>query len=242
MSLARPVSVRTGAETGGIDFQLRLVPLFEVTGRVHALPGERPQLGLWSVPSNDFLSAYYREGGGVPSGGFRAGDLPPGRYRITAMLRGTEATAQPRSPLRWAALDFTVIDRDLNDLDLTLQPSMTASGRLVADAPAAGQRARVLFQVIGRPPIDAAPRPGLIGLNGEFEVADLLPGSYTIVVYTNNNDLTPITATLNGQPLENNRIEVSASTNITGLEIRLSLHHLIQLRNQFHPSRFFRAK
>jgi hypothetical protein len=218
MLLARPVIVRAGAETADIDIQLRLVQLYSIGGRVHTAPGERASLGLWSVPANEYQSVSYLEGGG-----FRKEDVARGRYQLTAYVRGSSAPGQVPAPMRWALTELVVTDEDLTDIEVTLQPAMTAAGRFQSDDLLAGP-ARVVFTSAGRSPLGAAgasPRPGVISADGQFIVTDLLPGPYKVAVFVGNSTRLTTVATLNGQPLTADEIEVAAGSNITGLEIRV---------------------
>jgi hypothetical protein len=215
ISLARPVNVRAGAEAADIDIQLRLVELYSISGRVHTAPGERPSIALWSVPAGEYTSVSYLDGGG-----FRKEDVAAGRYRLTAYVRGSNAAGQVSTPLRWATTEVVVTDQDVTDIEVPLQAAMTAAGRFQSDEALAGP-ARVSFTTVGRPIVDAAPRPGMIGSGGEFLVSDLLPGAYTIAVFVGNNTRLTTVVTLNGHALPNNEIEVTAGSNITGLDIRV---------------------
>ena len=217
MDQARAVTVRGGTETAGVDIQLRFVSMFTVSGSINVPAGRYPSLVLWKLPANElFDSVEYVQGGG-----FKKSGLTAGRYRLTGTLPGETAPGRPASPMMWGRLEFTVIDSDLSGLELVLQPGVTAAGQVQSDGPLPAEPLRVVFEVTGRSFTVAAQRQGFVGADGQFVVSEIIPETYLVSVFSGQSTRLQATATLNGQPLANNQIEVSAGANITGLEIRV---------------------
>jgi hypothetical protein len=122
---------------------------------------------------------------------FRFADLTPGVYAVVA--RSQDGS--------WAAANVRLVDSDIKDLRLVLEPAMSLSGRIVFDgspnAPAANVTAiRVSLvplpldptvlraagvaagPVIGLPP----PAPVTQAADGSFSIADILPGQFALEV------------------------------------------------------------
>lgn len=133
---ATPVRVRAGQETGGIDVNVRLVPVVEVSGiatssntagriSVRLLPDEQEGFGppaLDAVVSRD--------------GAFRAGDVPPGRYLVFAQEIGSASNGGSRGlgKLQFAVQSLEVGGRNVTGLAMTLGSGGTVTGNVTFEA------------------------------------------------------------------------------------------------------------
>jgi hypothetical protein len=118
---ARPVDVRPQQTVTGVD--LSLPNLYSVSGRARRaanLPASEA-LHLVLIPAGDDPAP--REGAVKPDGSFRFTELAPGAYTLR---RGTEGMAFP-------PINLVVTDRDLNGIELNVQPGIPITGKLEFD-------------------------------------------------------------------------------------------------------------
>jgi hypothetical protein len=152
---ARPVQVKAGQETGGVDIQLVRGRLGAVSGRVVEASGNTAgaagaSIQLSSRGSNPALGD---RGAGVrPDGTFQFSNVPAGEYYVSANLsRNTGANA-----LREGAYVPVTVNGD--DVSVTIQTNLgaTISGRVVLEGTPVSQP--------GGPGSSAAPSAGRVVL------------------------------------------------------------------------------
>jgi sarcosine oxidase gamma subunit len=187
------VKLATALETGGIDFQLQLVPLATVRGTVSG--------------SADTVVLLVPEGGAGPRLGqnFRASvaadrtfairGVPPGRY--TAVARGEGVSAVQNIVVSGADLAISLVPAPAAELRGTI--TLEAGGTEIPKSFSA-------FRVVPLPLDSAigATRPARsadVAENGSFVVRGLMPGRYAVrasgprgwilkAVYANGRDIT----------------------------------------------------
>lgn len=189
---ASRVTVGAGEERGGVDIQLRYVPLAIVSGSVQVTPGMTPPIvtlsrlgeivGFESTPTSRADS----------DGRFTFTGVRPGHYMVIARsaqaapltTRGSPLIVTP-GPLQWSTAEVLVDGDDVSNLALSPQPAIAIGGRLAFEgtraAPELGKIALPLpfaGQTIGSyqaslPQIQLEP-------GGRFAISGILPGAYRL--------------------------------------------------------------
>jgi len=163
---AAPVTIRSGEERPGVDFQLRLIPTQRVTGTVVGPSGPVSGVGVRLVPASADLAAAGDSAGdaataattatradgtftfyGVPEGQFTARVMKQPRQEMPAglanspMLQMVLGSQGPPSPdaakLLFADVPVNVAGADVTGLSIVLREGMRVSGRLEYDGAAA---------------------------------------------------------------------------------------------------------
>jgi hypothetical protein len=183
------VEVGAGEERSGVDIALAPVPVARLRGQVHNPGGPVSGIQLWLAAtaagtpvsfSAPVLSA--RPG---PDGRFMYSNVPPGEYTITARVTAPE-------PL-FATTSVLVDGRDVESVTLTLQPSMSLSGRLelAGDGPPPVADLAALRLTLQPPPAlrgstvingtsfgRSFTAAGAFRPDGTFDIRGILPGEY----------------------------------------------------------------
>jgi len=169
---ATRVTASLGQETGGVNFQLQLVPMARLSGLVTNIDGS-PLAGgnVIVVPEEGGAAA---RGANItgrvgPDGTFVVDEVPPGRYTVYARNR----PARDVSP-DYAVVSVTVTGQDLPNLGLTLTPGATISGSISFDSAGASAPSDLSRLRITAPALDPIP----FGGNQPTQVAE--DGTFTI--------------------------------------------------------------
>jgi len=170
---AGSIVVASGEERTGVDVVVPRVPTWRVEGTVVAADGVTP------VAASVYLAD-------------RAGDSPfdsvkeqtGPRFAFAGVAPGEYAlVAQDERTKDWASADVVVAGGN-QTIALTLQPSLTATGRVVfqgASSPPDASRVRVwLTAVATGGGVAIAPPPVAVAADGSFVVRGLLPASYRL--------------------------------------------------------------
>jgi uncharacterized protein (DUF2141 family) len=126
------IKVDTGEERTGADFRAQLTPASNVSGTV-TLPGGSPRsTRLVLVPDGPFANGVNT----APDGRFVFSGVPPGQYTIWArsLPAGPSPVRDDAGPAWWGTTTFATSGTDLTDVAIAMQPSMTASGKVVFEA------------------------------------------------------------------------------------------------------------
>ena len=199
---ATPIAVRAGDVRDGLGFTISRLPMATISGTVIGLNGEPVQAARISVepegpplPRNVGLLA--RVNPPNAKGEFSIAGLPPGRYRIRALARGTiTRDGESLAQTEWALADVAVAGADLTGLTLTLQAGRLFSGTLSTGSmppqasPASLTGAVVILQattgnaslVLNGVAGSAAVRQAPVGADGRFTVTGLVPDDYEVRV------------------------------------------------------------
>ncbi len=222
------VSLKSGDERAGADFQLRLTPTVRVSGIAIGPVG--PAAGLLVrlvVPGDSIVSdTEFDVATAITTadGRFTFYGVPPGEFLVRAestpmpgMGVGPAALSSPfASPSAFAAMPLPVGTTDITGVSLTLTPTFSVSGRLEfesrtgAQAPAIKGAGVALLPADGRMPNIAMMRPGLVLEDGTFLRADLVPGRYFLTMTPMGGPWQVRSATVNGRDVFDAPLEVRA--------------------------------
>jgi hypothetical protein len=189
-----------------VDISIAMIRMSTISGTVTGVDGQSAQAVRIStetigppLPRTGMLAI----GSSRPDadGRFDITNVPPGRYRITAL--GGGVTLNPDGSLRsvssaeqtdWAVAEVRVSGDDVDGVTLRLQPGLTFSGTLAAAGSGAGldswEGAFVSIQPVGAtgqdvilngsPLTGVASRPAAVGQDGAFQVTGIRPGLYEV--------------------------------------------------------------
>jgi hypothetical protein len=216
VSQAATIALKEGEERTGIDIPIGLFRTARVEGTVRTadgspLPEVLPVSLVPGGPQGDLLGA---PGSGRArvvrvdrAGSFLLTDVAPGRYAVVintgqAVARGR--TAPPSAgPALWAMADVTIDGAD-TAVSLTLQPAMSARGRLVFEGASEPPKDTSKLRVVLMPPgsggnLSAGPAGGQVTADGTFTFANVIPGAYRILVLGSPGGWVLHSATGNGR-------------------------------------------
>jgi len=180
MTDAAPIAVGSGEERSNADFRLELVPTARIEGSVatgNLQPAFLPNVALMTTGSSQARTVQSVRIG--PDGRFQFSNVTPGTYSLIA--QGPAPAAGQAG--NFAATTIEVTGADLLGLQLTIQPMLAMSGRIVfrgaGVVPALAGR-RIPIRPLN--PLAGAPIPSVMPTNdaGTFNITNLLPGNYVI--------------------------------------------------------------
>jgi hypothetical protein len=144
---ARMISIKGGEDMAGMDIGIRTSSSFKVSGQVSSLiPPPAPQLGapnvnaavlmLVSRDENAPDDAGARQVGTVPllpmNGQFEISNILPGAYDLFARVSDPGAQATGLPPVAWGRARFDIRDQDINNVVITVPPSVEVKGTVTA--------------------------------------------------------------------------------------------------------------
>ena len=189
VTAAQPVQVRFGQEASGIDFPLVLAGTVQVGGVVRDLSGN-PAAGVrvWVEPETGALRSAPISARTAGDGSFVLRNIVPGSYRILALDWSSTGSADSRATSdstssRWAVL---LIEQrsDTLGVNLTLQPAMGFSGRVVFDGPnpQRGEKDSPVISLVPASPYekDWPVVRATVRADGTFEARGVLPVTYVV--------------------------------------------------------------
>jgi protocatechuate 3,4-dioxygenase beta subunit len=199
VSQASMVTLKEPEERTGIDMAIRLfrTARIEATLRMadgSALPASVPVSLTPGGAQGDLLGS--RGAGRIQSatadaqGKVLFASVSPGTYTVMANTarpggRGTIAPPSTTTAV-WAMTEVTIDGTDVT-LQLSLQPAMKGSGRLVFQGTSEPPKNLTAARIALVPPgaggsLSAGPQGGQVSADGTFTFANVTPGSYRIVV------------------------------------------------------------
>jgi len=219
---AVPIEVRAGDVVSGITLSLARARPFKVTGRVEGGP-RRIRVAVAEFQNGSPVNLATVE---TTDGAFALTGVPPGRYILTAQTVATQA-----NPARMAAsTPVEVIDRDLENIALTLVAGVTVKGRMTVD----GRAPAATDGTVGVQLIAVQGNGGGVALrlepDGTFALADLIPGDYRLRVLTAGRamwvkavrfgaeDVTESTLKVDSE-LHGRELEVALGTNVAAVDV-----------------------
>jgi hypothetical protein len=173
-SKAAPQDVKAGSELGGIEIRMKKTASFHIRGEVAGGKG-----GEGIMMQLNRVGTMQGQGRPVkPDGSFDIPEVVPGEYVLTVVVNHEKSMEVARETV-------VVSDRDLDDVKLALQPSLTISGSVsVEGTPDASQH----LPFVNLEPADAGRvmpiggAGGPVKADGTFELANLAPQAYNINV------------------------------------------------------------
>lgn len=198
-------------ERTGIDFNLQVMPLAQVSGVVTGSTGPVSGAVVRFTEIDQPPGQGTRTARTTTNGRFTIAGVPPGTYRLTTIsvpkggsrleAGGREAAeflakapdaaraAQIGQAINavtpmWASADVAVDGRDVTDVSLALQPGLTVSGRVVTSG--AGTLPSLDRMTIGLAPVGASTDPpagpAAVDSAGRFTIRGVPPGRYRPII------------------------------------------------------------
>ena len=141
---AKMVSIKGGEETLGMDIGIRPISLFKVSGQVSSLiPPPAPQLGAPGV--NAAVLVLLSPDGNAPDDTKQVGTVPllptngqfeipvlPGIYDLFARVPDAASQAAGGAPQAWGRTRLDVRDTNINNVLITIPPSVEVKGTVTA--------------------------------------------------------------------------------------------------------------
>ncbi len=161
---AVPIAIKAGQEVNGIDFGMKPVRTWRVSGTVSGLPASGAVSLRLVLPDSETLldettvaaTVSSADGAfafvGVPAGNFlikvlRVPMLPPVTTQMGSAVRSEQAQGVSMEPTLWATSPVTVGGSDVTGLAVALSTGVRTSGRVVFDGvrpkPTAAQLASI---------------------------------------------------------------------------------------------------
>jgi hypothetical protein len=139
---ARLVSVRSGQETGGVDFALLQAKLVRITGRVidsggNPIGGPNVSVNLMPRGADEF-GRVIRGSRSTTAGTFAFDSVPPGHYVLSTSLRYDDVSKAPEGA--WLPLTVTAEDLRIDvrtNTGASLSGHVTVEGKLPDQGPVA---------------------------------------------------------------------------------------------------------
>jgi uncharacterized protein (DUF2141 family) len=174
------VSVDTGEQRAGVDFDIQFVPAATVSGTVPGLTGNSGA-SVALIPESEIVgpdSVRLRRVGS--DGAFTFTGVPPGRY--TVLARQDSMAARSGDTRTGGVTEIIVDGQDITGLSLPLQPGLTISGRLAftgsAPRPSRARFYLPMALTMGGA-IEVTPSMQ-IDVERRFSIERLVPGNYRL--------------------------------------------------------------
>ncbi len=173
---ALAITVETGADLRGINFQMVRTHAVRVRGQISGLTGVFTTVNL--QPSNQGSGGQTRDAVVTPKGEFELADVLPGTYWLSAASSGLDSASR-----FFTRRLVQVGDQDIDDLQLALSAGQKLTGRLVP--PEGRSLPHGLFTFLeSRVPGDTqqSGAVGQVSPDGAFSMRDIAPGDYDAVI------------------------------------------------------------
>lgn len=216
-SQAERVPVRSGDEVR-VDFRLRAVDTYKVTGRVLDANGRPVQRADVSISPDNPAMAFsgLQYAGETDSGGnFQISGVASGNYTVNASSGQDEQQRIAETPI-------TVSGGDVTRLDLVLVSPVKLSGRIVFEGAASLQPGRGIVWL--HPIVERGHQfgAGEIRKDNTFVVGGLTPGAYTILVTSLAGDSYLASAHLGNTDVLKDGLRIDGSPSAATLELTIN--------------------
>lgn len=179
--LGMPVSIESG-DVEGVEIRAPRRAALLITGTVVDADGQPAHRG------EIMLSSSWRGSGGgtgtmlAAGGEFKIGDVPPGRYVLSASVGGRERSDDPVGDVQYAALDLEIDETDVEGVALVLKRPVTVKGRIVFDGVAPPAESGV-WRITASGRLVGGSMPSTTAdADGRFQLTDVLGSSVVNVV------------------------------------------------------------
>jgi Carboxypeptidase regulatory-like domain len=245
-SEAVTITIGPGDERRDVNMVARPVPTTRIDGHVFRPDGQPAPNVMIQLRGDDrietlatMVASMSTASASRSDGSFMLGGVPPGRYtlyarRVSGPMRfagATEAVSAEPDPGLWASVEITADGRPITGLDLTLQPGMTISGRVVFDGTREPPKNFEGVNISARPIrlIDFAQianGSGRVTADGTFTISGLSPGLYRLsgVVSGQNQPLlwTDVSVVIDGRDMTDLPFEVRPGDNSANIVMTLT--------------------
>jgi hypothetical protein len=231
---ATAITLGSGEDRTGIDFQLRPVATFRISGVANGPDGPAANLGVKLVPdASPSLTAESNFEAATTvtaaDGSFVLLGATPGSYLIKVLQVPQRAPTAPSvtqaasMPTLWANAPVTLSDKDVSGVSLTLRPGSHVSGHLrfdgTAPVPAPDRLAAMIISLSGLGLTGAMwPPPANLTPAGEFTTAGYVPGRYYLQTPMVGGPWIAKSAMLDGRDLLRLPIEI-ADSDVSGVVV-----------------------
>ena len=176
---ARTISVSTGEERAGIDFQLEYVPAATISGRI-ATQFSSGRFHLVLLPVNEATPIETVRTTSIADDRFWFRSIPPGRYSLLTSVAPV-ATNSGSPPNPWyASTEIVVEGQDITDVVLSPQPALTMRGRIAFEGttplPPLPLSMRIGLPIAVRWTFNLPPPVVRIESDWRFEIHGIMPG------------------------------------------------------------------
>ena len=239
------ITLGPSEERQNVDFNLQVVPFAQLSGTVSGATGPVSGATVQLIDATQPPGFGGRTARTGRDGRFVFDGVAPGQYTLMtravprgapqleaggreaveffATIEDKEKAAQVARAinavaLMWASADVSIDGRDLSDVNLTLQPGLTVSGRVTIDT---GTQASFTRMTVGFVPVglqkgdQATIGPAAVEPDGRFSIKGVTPGRYRLTVM---GGLPPrhsiASAVFNGQDIQDIPIEISGQQNL----------------------------
>jgi hypothetical protein len=224
---ASVVQVAAGQDVAGIDIRLIRTSTgpaargFTVSGTVTGTPDNARALVMLRYGENAGQLSQGRSTSAGEDGKFTITGMQPGYYSVAAVYSSGKTMLQSRT------LDFHLEAADETGLVLSLSPGeeLTGTLELVGDAPAGAAEKRTVrleAQGWGNPFGQTEPPAAEVGQDGQFHIANLLPGKFKPVVEPMPENGYMKEVALDGKALADRELDFSQGVGGSRLKITVS--------------------
>jgi protocatechuate 3,4-dioxygenase beta subunit len=196
-----PVQITAGRDVSTIDIQLHKTPLYRVSGRVVNSPGPAHLQVMTSAGRSVNTGQIDNI---APDGSFEQNGLAPGDYDV-AVLGTTMANRG-----LFATEKFTIADKDIDGLSITVPPPAEVRGTLTIDGKPARQPLTVSLTGLDVPPNLNGFQQSKVESDGSFTIPRAIPGMYHISAAPQGAYLTSVL--LNGTEVGYNAFNLSGGS------------------------------
>lgn len=217
------LDVVSGDTRPSVDIKLVPQPRMTISGRAEGPSGPLAQVVIQLQPDPKTLPMRLGtvQVTSQDDGTFEFMSVPPGQYRLVARreLRDSDVISTDSEGLN-ASMPFTVEDKDVNDLVVTLRPGVLVNGLIGTDGSSLPANARVTARLES---LDERYRVGGVTLPSpidQFAVAGVRPGRYLVRVNTPPGWFLK-SAVVSGRDVSDEPLEVG-ETDIGGIIVTLT--------------------
>ena len=217
---AKPVTLGLSQELADVNFNMQLVPMARISGRV-TNPGGAPAT---SGNVNLMLDGGGRTGNQIGQtfggriqwdGAFAVNNVPPGRYVLRARADDSDTP-------QYASLPVTVNGADITDVNVVLTPGATLTGSVMFPSAATAPPDITQFRVIA-PSTD----PGFVGpqpnarpdKDGRFTLSGVPAGPHLIRSGGNSRGWSLRSVTINGRDVTDTPIELRSGETVSNITV-----------------------